>query len=71
LIQAGIANLKNEDEAKEAIAQVANLQAGRNPLSNRKDAIEKVGILKFFQNITPQECQTSEIDKIIERLGKS
>lgn len=70
LIRAGMATLQSEGEAREAIETIANLQNQRSPLSDRKAAIEHVGILKFFRNITIRQYMAGEIDAIIARLRK-
>ena len=72
LIQAGMAKLANEEEAQEAIKRIANLQGQRNPLSTKQNDIETVvGVLRFFQNITDDECKTpGKLDEIISALRK-
>lgn len=69
LIQAGMATLQDEGEAREAIKRISALQAQRNPLSERQSVIEAVGILRVFQNITYQQYVTGRLDEIIRSLG--
>jgi hypothetical protein len=71
LISAGIATLHDEEEAKEAVEAVANLQGKRNPLSSRQSEIEEIGILKFFQHITHQQYITNQMDSIIKKLREN
>jgi len=69
LIQAGICTLQNEGEALESIIRISNMQCHRNPLSDWKSAIEEVGVLRFFQNITYQQYMTpGKLDEIIRNL---
>ena len=67
LILARINTLECEDEAKEVIDEITK-QTQRNPLSDRKNAIENVGILNFFQHITHQQYMNNEMDEIIKKL---
>lgn len=68
LIEAGIANLSDDEEIKEACRQIANLQAQRDPIQYRKNDIEKIGLLKFFKNITLRQSKSGELDEVINRL---
>ena len=66
LTRIGISNLLSEEEAREAIRQIANLQGGRNPLSSKQKEIEEVGVLRFFQNITRDQLKIQgKLDEII------
>lgn len=71
LIQAGMTTLQSEEEAKEAVAQIANLQGQRSPLSSRESAIMEVGILRFFRNITLRQYQAGKMKEIIDKLRKN
>lgn len=72
LIRAGMATLKDDDEAREVIQSVANLQSQRNPLSNWQSDVEQVGILRFFQNITDKEfMEAGKCEEIIRNLRGS
>ncbi len=69
LIRANIANLQDEAEAKQAVVEISK-QQGRNPLSSKKEDIEEVGILNFFQNITLRQYKAQQIDEILNSLRK-
>ena len=70
LIRSNISTLKTEDEAREAVTKISNLQAQRNPLSSYQEKIEHVGVLIFFRNITLEQYKANQIDDVIRKLNK-
>jgi hypothetical protein len=68
LIEANIAGLETEQEAKEAIRLISLTQNNKNPLSSLQQSIEEIGILKFFRNITRMDYMTGKTTEIIKKL---
>ena len=53
LIRAGIKNLKNDDEIKDALNRIENIE-GKN-VCQEYQKIEEFGLYRFFQNVTKGE----------------
>lgn len=67
LTKSNIGILYSEDEARETINRITNSQSQRNPLGNYKTAIEEVGILNVFQDLTEKKYMANKLDEIIAR----
>lgn len=69
LIRAKIGALASEDEAREAITLIAAAQNNNNPLNGQREAIERIGILTFFQRIRLREAMLGKVEEVIKELS--
>lgn len=69
LIRAKIGALQSEDEAREAIALITAAQNNNNPLNGQKEAIERIGVLTFFQRIRLREAMLGKVEEVIKELS--
>jgi len=69
LIPAGINNLKNDGEIKEALERVANITSG-HPLRKWKDRVERIGYKKFFSYVmeSGKELNADTIEGLLKNL---